>query len=152
MKRCFFYGGERDCTNGQALRDPGKPDHKELVTRSTVKAGINPILTSSTTSRMQRPKVDGKFLVVGAEKFFVKGVTYGSFPPNTIGDQFPEADEVATDFALMRREGGINTILTYTVPPITLLDQAEEFGLESSSLCPGWNMSASSRKKQSASR
>jgi GT2 family glycosyltransferase len=35
---------------------------------------------------------------------------------------------VARDFALMRK-GAINTILTYTVPPITLLDQAEEFGL-----------------------
>jgi len=68
-------------------------------------------------------------LVVGAEKFFVKGVTYGSFPPNTMGDQFPEADDVARDFALMRKGAGINTILTYTVPPITLLDQAEEFGL-----------------------
>ncbi len=96
---------------------------------STIKAEVDPTFMSSPTSRIQRPKVDGKFLVVGAEKFFVKGVTYGSFPPNTMGDQFPEADEVATDFALMRREGGINTILTYTVPPITLLDQAEEFGL-----------------------
>ena len=66
--------------------------------------------------------------MVGAEKFFVKGVTYGSFPPNTRGDQFPEADEVAKDFRLMG-EAGINTVLTYTVPPIALLDQAEEFGL-----------------------
>jgi GT2 family glycosyltransferase/LmbE family N-acetylglucosaminyl deacetylase len=103
-------------------------DSKELVTMSTVKAAVDPTFKSSITSRMRRPKIDGKFLVVGAEKFFVKGVTYGSFPPNTLGDQFPEADEVATDFPLMRR-GGINTILTYTVPPITLLDQAEEFGL-----------------------
>jgi len=96
---------------------------------STIKAAVDSTFTSSPTSRIQRPRVDGKFLVVGAEKFFVKGVTYGSFPPNTMGDQFPEADQVAADFALMRRVAGINTILTYTVPPITLLDQAEEFGL-----------------------
>ena len=111
------------------MPNPVRPDHKELVTMSTTKATVDPTFTSSSTLRMRRPKVDGKFLVVGAEKFFVKGVTYGSFPPNTEGHQFPEADEVARDFALMRREGGINTILTYTVPPITLLDQAEQFGL-----------------------
>jgi GT2 family glycosyltransferase len=106
------------------------PDHKGgLVNMSTVKAAVDP------TSR-QRPKVDGKFLVVGAEKFFIKGVTYGSFPPNTKGDQFPEADQVAADFALMRRKSGINTILTYTVPPISLLDQAEEFGLRAIVVVP----------------
>jgi GT2 family glycosyltransferase len=102
--------------------------HKERITVSSAKVADDLVFTSSTTSRMQRPKVDGKFLVVGAGKFFVKGVTYGSFPPNTMGDQFPEADDVAKDFALMRK-AGINTVLTYTVPPITLLDQAEEFGL-----------------------
>jgi GT2 family glycosyltransferase len=99
------------------------------VTMSTTLTADRLAFMPCTSSGMQRPKVQGKFLMVGAEKFFVKGVTYGSFPPNSTGDQFPEADDVVRDFTLLRRGGGINTILTYTVPPITLLDQAEEFGL-----------------------
>jgi GT2 family glycosyltransferase/LmbE family N-acetylglucosaminyl deacetylase len=110
-------------------------DRKELAMISTIRAAVDATCSSPTTSRMQRPKVDGKFLMVGAEKFFVKGATYGSFPPNAMGDQFPEADDVARDFALMRK-GAINTILTYTVPPITLLDQAEQFGLRAIVVVP----------------
>jgi O-antigen biosynthesis protein len=77
---------------------------------------------------VHRPRPLGKFLHIGGEKFFVRGVTYGSFPPNSRGDQFPEPPEVAADFARMRA-AGINTFLTYTVPPISLLDQAAEHGL-----------------------
>ena len=115
---------ERNLSTAQSRQT----DRKELATISTIGTAVDAICPSSTTSKMQRPKVDGKFLVVGVEKFFVKGVTYGSFPPNAMGDQFPETDVVARDFALMRK-GLINTILTYTVPPITLLDQAEQCGL-----------------------
>src|SRR5215472_9680929 len=79
----------------------------------------------STHSNSPRPRVEGKFLHVGEEKFWVKGVTYGAFPPNRQGHQFPESPDVAKDFGLMR-EAGINAVLTYTVPPLSLLDQAEE--------------------------
>src|SRR5712691_6312954 len=75
-----------------------------------------------------RPRVEGKFLYLGSEKLFVKGVTYGAFPPNRQGHQFPEAPDVARDFGLMR-EAGINAVLTYTVPPLSLLDQAQDRGL-----------------------
>jgi GT2 family glycosyltransferase len=75
-----------------------------------------------------RPRAEGKFLWLGNEKFFVRGVTYGAFAPNAYGDQFPEACDVAKDFALMR-QAGINSILTYTVPPVSLLDQAQRYGL-----------------------
>jgi GT2 family glycosyltransferase len=76
----------------------------------------------------ERPRALGKFLYVGDRKFFVRGTTYGAFPPNSRGDQFPEPSEVAADFALMQA-CGINTILTYTVPPLSLLDQAEAHGI-----------------------
>lgn len=85
-------------------------------------------MTLSSTSGFLRPKVEAKFVMLGAEKFFIKGVTYGAFPPNRNGHQFPELVGVATDFALMRM-AGINTILTYTVPPLDLLDLAQEHGL-----------------------
>src|SRR5437870_11895230 len=65
-----------------------------------------------------RPRVEGKFLFVGNKKFFAKGTTYGAFPPNSQGVQFPEPDQVEVDFSLMRA-AGINCILTYTVPPIS---------------------------------
>jgi GT2 family glycosyltransferase len=80
------------------------------------------------TADLERPHTRGKFLHVGGEKLFVRGVTYGAFPPNREGHQFPEPAEVARDFALMR-EAGINSILTYTVPPISLLDEAREHDL-----------------------
>jgi glycosyltransferase involved in cell wall biosynthesis len=78
--------------------------------------------------QLLRPRAEGKFLWVGTEKFFVRGVTYGAFPPDRDGHQFPDSRQVALDFALMRR-AGINSILTYTVPPRHFLDCAQEYGL-----------------------
>jgi GT2 family glycosyltransferase len=75
-----------------------------------------------------RPRAKGKFLFLGDEKFYVRGVTYGAFPLNSNGYQFPEPASVEMDLALMQA-AGINTILTYTVPPLSLLDQAQEFGI-----------------------
>ena len=85
-----------------------------------------PIPTSQ--AGLSRPKVKGKFLYADGEKFYVKGTTYGAFPPNSRGDQFPEPEDVAVDFRLMQA-AGINAILTYTVPPVSLLDQAQEYGI-----------------------
>ena len=76
----------------------------------------------------ERVRAEGKFLWLGDEKFFVRGTTYGAFAPNAEGDQFPEPAQVAKDFSLMRA-AGMNSILTYTVPPLWLLDQAQQDGL-----------------------
>lgn len=97
--------------------------------------GPSPSRASSCLWAETRPHVEGKFLFVGNERFYIRGVTYGAFPPNSRGHQFPEPAEVAKDFALMRA-AGINTILTYTVPPISLLDQAQESGLRVITLVP----------------
>jgi beta-galactosidase/beta-glucuronidase len=82
----------------------------------------------SASPAFQRPKVHGKLLILGEEKFFVKGVTYGAFPPNSRGHQLAEQADVERDFHLMR-QAGINAILTCTVPDIALLDQAQTHGL-----------------------
>jgi glycosyltransferase involved in cell wall biosynthesis len=87
-----------------------------------------PVARKRSPARLRRPKALGKFLFLDREKFFVKGVTYGAFAPNSQGHQFPEGPQVEEDFQLMR-EAGINSILTYTVPDISLLDQAQEHGL-----------------------
>ena len=72
-----------------------------------------------------RPTVRGKFIFVGEEKFYVRGVTYGTFGPNAQGEPFPEPPRVALDFAYMVA-CGINTVRTYTVPPLWLLDLAQQ--------------------------
>ena len=74
-------------------------------------------------------RVHGKFFFAGAAKHFVRGVTYGPFAPGTHHAQFPERAVVERDFALMRG-AGINTVRVFTVPPVWLLDRAEEAGLK----------------------
>ena len=71
-----------------------------------------------------RPVVAGKFVRVGSEKFWIKGVTYGTFRPSD-GEarDYPEPQRVESDFAAMVASG-INTIRSYTVPPKWLLDSA----------------------------
>ena len=73
--------------------------------------------------------MQGKFFFVGDKKHFVKGVTYGPFPKGSHGAQFPEYAVVDTDFALMA-EAGINTVRVFTVPPLWLLDAAQQAGLK----------------------
>jgi GT2 family glycosyltransferase len=75
-----------------------------------------------------RPSVRGKFLFVGEEKFYVRGVTYGTFRTLDDGSDYPTPDLVAKDFTLMA-ESGLNAVRTYTVPPIWLLDLALAHGL-----------------------
>lgn len=75
-----------------------------------------------------RPAVDGKFLRVGAERFLVKGVTYGTFAPDPDGHQFPAPARVAADFAAMAR-AGINTVRLYTPPRPDVIDAAADAGL-----------------------
>ena len=74
------------------------------------------------------PRVGGKFLQIGPERFLVKGVAYGTFAPDADGYQFPSPARTAADFALMA-QSGINTVRTYTVPRGELLDAAQEQGL-----------------------
>ena len=75
-----------------------------------------------------RPRVQGKFIFVGEEKLYVRGVTYGTFRPDRNGDQYPARAVVERDFALMAANG-LNAVRTYTVPPRWLLDAALRHGL-----------------------
>ncbi len=70
-----------------------------------------------------RPNVKGKFLFVGDRKLYIKGVTYGTFRPDTHGSQFPDPETVENDFRLMAA-CGINAVRTYTVPLPWVLDTA----------------------------
>jgi glycosyltransferase involved in cell wall biosynthesis len=76
----------------------------------------------------ERATVRGKFLFVGDEKFWVKGVTYGTFRPDNEGNEYGRPDVVKKDFAAMAL-AGINTVRLYTIPPRWLLDVAQSYGL-----------------------
>ncbi len=77
---------------------------------------------------MNRITVKGKFLFDGNEKFYVKGVTYGTFEPDKNGSQFPTPEIADYDFKMMHANG-INCLRTYTVPPDHILDLASKHQL-----------------------
>ncbi len=76
----------------------------------------------------KRVRVNGRFLFLGQEKFFIRGVTYGPFPPDVTDDFFPSTEVIEHDFQNLRRLG-VNTIRVYYVPPKRLLDVAQKHGL-----------------------
>ena len=84
------------------------------------------VQTSRAVRPLTRPEVRGKFLFVDNQKYWIRGVTYGTFKPLEDGAQFPEPEMVKRDFAEMSANG-MNTVRVYTVPPIWLLDIAKEF-------------------------
>ncbi|MFN2502261.1 MAG: glycosyltransferase [Pyrinomonadaceae bacterium] len=75
----------------------------------------------------KRPEVKGKFIFVGDKKFYVRGVTYGTFQPDENGIEY-DLQKVDEDFRQIAANG-FNSLRTYTVPPRWLLDSAQRFGL-----------------------
>lgn len=71
-----------------------------------------------------RLRVDGKFFCAGAERVFLKMVTYGPFPK-------PTPEVLADHDEQMRRiaDAGFNAIRVYEEPGHTLLDAAQKAGL-----------------------
>ncbi|HEV2751899.1 MAG TPA: glycosyltransferase [Gemmatimonadales bacterium] len=95
--------------------------------RSPVSARTTVLSVPSATTT-QRATARGKFLYIGDEKVYVRGVTYGTFRPRADDTEVPEPEVVERDFALMAANG-INALRTYSVPPRWLLDAAERHGL-----------------------
>jgi O-antigen biosynthesis protein len=87
-----------------------------------------PTIASRQSLVHERVTVDGKFLATASGRFFVRGVSYGTFAPTPEGHQFPSPAQVACDFALMK-ECHINSIRVYTAPPRRLLDAAADCGV-----------------------
>ena len=81
-----------------------------------------------STGKNIRPQVQGKFIFVGDQKLYIRGVTYGTFRPDENDCLYPSRQIVERDFAAMLANG-INTVRTYTVPPCWLFDVAAEYGL-----------------------
>lgn len=77
---------------------------------------------------MGRLVARGKYLFEGAEKFYIRGVSYGPFAPNSHGEEYPEPERAAADFALMRQLGA-NLVRLYVPPPLWMVEEAQKAGL-----------------------
>ena len=96
------------------------------LAQAAVQEVRRPALAAECTS--SRPRVRGKFIFVGDDKLYIRGVTYGPFRPDESGSEYHQPEDVDRDFALMAANG-INAVRTYTVPPRWLLDLANAHGL-----------------------
>jgi len=79
-------------------------------------------------SANSRIRAVAKFFFEGNRKFFVKGVTYGPFKPDAQGNYLGRPEQVDKDLALMR-QGGINVVRIYHVPPRWFLDRCAAAGV-----------------------
>src|SRR2546423_1428296 len=70
-----------------------------------------------------RPTAGGRFIGVGREKLYVRGVTYGTFRPDENGNQYHNLQLIERDFAAMAANG-IISVRVYNLPPHPLLDLA----------------------------
>ena len=87
-----------------------------------------PIGFAISSSFMARLVSHGKYLLDGAQKFYLRGVSYGPFAPNSRGERYPEPDRAAADFALMKKLGA-NVIRLYVPPPPWMVEEAQKAGL-----------------------
>ncbi|MBA2627473.1 MAG: glycosyltransferase, partial [Gemmatimonadales bacterium] len=76
-----------------------------------------------------RPTARGKFVWLGDEKLYARGVTYGSFALDEDGREYHDLAVIDHDFAQMAAHG-INAVrIPHTMPPLALLDAAARHGL-----------------------
>src|SRR5205807_3975099 len=75
-----------------------------------------------------RPTVQGKFLFLGSEKFWVRGISYGTFYMDENRQERLAPETVERDFSQMAAHG-FNVVRVYTAPPRWLLDAAWKHGL-----------------------
>src|SRR5579884_3699861 len=77
---------------------------------------VTEVATVPEAAPCGRPEARGKFLFLGQEKLYVRGVTYGTFEPDADGVDYPSPVVVKRDFQSMAA-AGVNAVRTYTVPP-----------------------------------
>src|SRR6266851_1011993 len=96
--------------------------------RNPLRGQLNFQLSGGLSVPFSRPRACGKFIFVGQEKLYIRGVTYGPFRPDENGYEYLDPKLVEQDFTQMVANG-LNAVRTYTVPPRWLLDLAEQHGL-----------------------
>jgi hypothetical protein len=90
--------------------------------------GMSPKWSMIAHDPVARTAVRGKFVVSSGTKLYVRGLTYGSTPPDSNGQEYPDQAIVERDFARMAATR-VNGIRTTSVPPPWLLDAAWRHGL-----------------------
>jgi hypothetical protein len=100
-----------------------------MFSSNTICTKVGPAISApAATSDSARIEVSGKLFACAGERWYVKGLTYGPFAPNSDGEFLPNRQAVERDFAHIRKLGG-NAIRVYHVPPVWLLDQALAHGI-----------------------
>lgn len=75
-----------------------------------------------------RLTVGGKWLRAGAEKWLMRGVSYGPFRPNSRGEPFPEDAPLRADLTHIGQLG-FNTVRLYELPSPAVIQAATSLGL-----------------------
>ncbi len=75
-----------------------------------------------------RVRVEGKFLALGPSKWYVRGLTYGPFAPNALGEQVPPRPQTRLDLKHVQALGA-NAVRLYHPPPIRFLDDVLQAGV-----------------------
>jgi GT2 family glycosyltransferase len=100
---------------------------REALSETAAQLLASPV--TGTTPCMVRPCIVGKFLYVGAEKFYIKGVTYGAFRPDADKGEYYDSTKIEQDFALIAAHGFNTVRIPHTIPPRSLLDIALRYRL-----------------------
>jgi len=83
----------------------------------------------ATAPMEDRLSARGKFLFEGHQKFFVKGISYGAFQPDSEGREYHNQDQIQRDFSMMAEAGANVVRIPHTMPPPHLLDIAQRWNL-----------------------
>src|SRR5262249_46345200 len=93
------------------LFSPDSGQEMGLLTRPVTPSGMLEI-DGAPPAATKRPWVRGKFVYVGEDKVWVKGVTYGTFEPGEERGEYGSVDAVDRDLAAIAANG-LNAIRTY---------------------------------------
>src|SRR5947209_6949908 len=93
-------------------------------------AQLQPLISEAGAGAMRaplptaglRPRVQGKFLYLGSEKLYIRGVTYGAFRPDKEGREYTDFAQIDRDFAQMAASGFNAVRIPHTTPPRAVLD------------------------------
>src|SRR6185437_11673668 len=92
---------EADDESDKIARENRIVNHGKIFLRSNGTSRLAkkiPTPFNSSIGEIQRPHVGGKFLFVGNEKCWVRGVTYGAFRPGPNGQEYHDPAVLERDF------------------------------------------------------
>lgn len=101
---------------------PAQGSHSLIEDKAGSYAPVTMVGSNDSASRV---RVCGKFFELDGRKWYLKGLTYGPFAPNSEGLFLPERKILHADFKQIRSLGA-NCLRLYHRPPLWVLDEALE--------------------------